>query len=127
VDKKFVNKVIEKINRGDTNIRVADDCVGSPTYNIDFAEAIKYIINTGQYGIYHAPNKSKGVSRYEFAQEVVKAMGVEDKVHIVPCKIDDLKEEFPCKRTNYEVIEPSIETRDWKEALKGYINAHYRH
>jgi dTDP-4-dehydrorhamnose reductase len=125
VDKKFVHKIIEKIKRGETDIRVADDCIGSPTYNIDFAKAIENILNTGIYGIYHAPNKSNGVSRYEFAQEIVNIMGLKNKVNILPCKIDDLKEEFPCKRTNYEVIEPSVETRDWKEALKGYLYANY--
>jgi dTDP-4-dehydrorhamnose reductase len=80
------------------------------------------------YGTYHAVNKNAGVSRFEFANAVVEYLGLEDKVRILPCKIDDLKDEFPCKRTNYEVLAtdfPNI--RGWKDALKGYIYANYRH
>lgn len=129
IDKKFVRKIIEKIERGETHIKVCDDCVGSPTYSIDLAECIKDVLEGGgRFGTYHAVNKSDGVSRYEFAQRIVEYLGLERKVAIIPCKIDDLKDEFPCKRTNYEVLNTDFNhIRDWKEALKDYIYANYRH
>jgi dTDP-4-dehydrorhamnose reductase len=125
IDKKFVNKIITKITRGEKVIRVCDDCIGSPTYTLDLAECVKEVLESGTYshGIYHATNKcGKGVSRYEFAQEIVKHF---KGVAIEPCKIDDLKDEFPCKRTNYEVLGTDFNMRDWKSALKGYIYANY--
>ena len=141
VDKKFVSKLVKKITDGEKQIKVCDDCIGSPTYSLDLAGAIDYVINnliTGKdWGTYNCVNKSEvnlsdgifpskyGVSRYEFALEVVKHLGID--VEIIPCKIDDLKSEFPCKRTNYEVLADGIKMPDWKGSLKGYIYANYRH
>lgn len=128
VDKKFVSKIIAKVLRGDKEIFVADDCIGSPTYSLDLATAIRGIMENCEYGcgIYHCVNEcGEGVSRYEFAKEIVKIMGYD--VGIVPCKIDDLKTEFPCKRTNYEVLKPTIKMHSWNQALKGYLYANYRH
>ena len=124
VDKKFVNKIIEKIKRGDKEIKVCDDCIGSPTYTKDFAQSIQLILEGNmERGIYHFSNSSTGVSRYEFACEIIKLL--KSGVKILPCKIDDLKEEFPCKRTNYEVIKSDLISRDWKDCLKEYIHAKY--
>ncbi len=127
IDKKFVNKIMNKVKRGNKYIPVASDCIGSPTYSIDLALFIKEIIESKHnYGIHNATNKSNnGVSRYTFALEMMKILGI--KVRIRKVSIDDLKEEFPCKRTNYEVLEnnPYI-LRHWKDALKEYLYAHYR-
>jgi len=127
VDKKFVNKIMNKILNGEKNIKVCDDCIGSPTYTNDLASCIFSIIeNRIQYGTYHSVNRNEGVSRYEFAQEIIK--NIRRKVKIIPCSIDDLKDEFPCKRTNYEVLKSDFEynMRDWRKALKEYVHEFYR-
>ena len=130
VDKKFVKKIIDKVNCGEKRIKVCDDCVGSPTYSMDVAEVIGQIIDKYAYafGTYNCVNRSDGVSRYEFAKEIIKCLK-KNNVRIMRCKIDDLKEEFPCKRTNYEVLRNSFDhiMRDWKPALKEYINAYNNH
>lgn len=124
LDKKFVNKIINKIKAGHEEIKVCDDCIGSPTYSLDIADAIKRIVKESpEFGTYHFCNNSDGVSRYEFACEIVRLL--KSNVKITPCKIDDLKAEFPCKRTNYEVLKTSFDIRNWKPALKGYIYANY--
>ncbi len=127
IDKKFVNKFMTKIHHGEQIIKVADDCIGSPTYTNDLAEYIKFFVeNKLQYGVYNATNASNGgVSRYEFAKEIVNILDLDCIVQ--KCSIDDLKQEFPCKRTNYEVLENNTSMRDWKEALKEYLNANYRY
>jgi dTDP-4-dehydrorhamnose reductase len=129
VDKKFVNKIFWKIKAGEKKIKVCDDCIGSPTYTKDLANVIKSIIESKHpYGTYNCVNKSNGVSRFEFAKAVIKYLGLTGRVKIIPCKIDDLKEEFPCKRTNYEVLQNNFSLmRDWEVALKEYISADYRH
>jgi dTDP-4-dehydrorhamnose reductase len=124
IDKKFVNKIINKIKRGDSEIKVCDDCIGSPTYTLDLADCIGTITKgTLEAGVYHFTNCSEGISRYEFANEIINILNSD--VKIVPCKIDDLIEEFPCKRTNYEVIKSTFESNNWRKALKGYIYANY--
>jgi len=120
LDKKFVAKLVNKINVGQKEIKVCTDCIGSPTYSVDVAHFINRVIsNKPLPGIIHCANKSNGVSRYEFACEVVRILNA--KVNIIPCKIDDLKDEFPCKRTNYEVLSNNQFMPDWKQSLKDYL------
>ena len=127
-DKKFVAKILHKINSGEKKIKVCDDCIGCPTYSQDLADAYKYVVDnlvdSGEWGTYNAVNKydDDGVSRYQFATEIVRILGVD--VEIIPCKIDDLKDEFPCKRTNYEVLEPGIGMPHWAKSLRGYLLAY---
>ena len=129
-DKKFLSKIIKKINAGEKEIKVCDDCIGCPTYARDLATAYSYVIDNltdgHDFGTYNCVNyyEGNGVSRFEYAQEIVKDLGVD--VKIIPCQIDDLKEEFPCKRTNYEVLEMGIKMPEWKQSLKGCIDANYR-
>lgn len=132
-DKKFVNKIIRKIELGVDEVKVCDDCVGSPIYTNDLADCIKQLVEFKHgYGTYNLVNDGPA-SRYEFAQEIFKNLrrnGWERELKrckLTSCKIDDLKEEFPCKRTNYEVLESSLTLRHWKKALEEYIHAHYRH
>ena len=118
------NKIINKIKRGDKEIKVCDDCIGSPTYTKDFAKSIQSLVEGwNERGIYHFSNSNEGVSRYDFAKEMISILKC--NVQILPCKIDDLKEEFPCKRTNYEVIKSDFPSRDWKVCLKEYLNDKY--
>ena len=74
IDKKFVAKIIEKIRRGDKQISVCTDCVGSPTYTEDLAGAYEYVINNlidKDFGTYHCVNKSvHGVSTFLFAPKL---------------------------------------------------------
>ncbi len=126
IDKKFVNKIYAKIVRGDKEIAVANDCIGSPTYSENLATVIKRCIeDESPSGTHNCVNAGGGCSRYEFACEMVKILGVDTK--ITPVSIDSLKEEFPCKRTNYEVLENNFSMPHWKDALKEYIDAHYKH
>ena len=106
---------------------VCTDCVGSPTYTEDLAGAYEYCINNlldHNFGTYNCINKSeRGVSRFEFAFELIRILGAD--VEIVPCKIDELKDEFPAPRTHYEVLAAGIGMRDWADALKEYIDAYH--
>ena len=122
LDKKFVNKILTKIKDGAKTIKVCDDCIGSPTYSVDLARTINWVATLGiDFGKYHVVNYGVPVSRHDIAAEIIKAIKMEGLVTIEPCKIDDLKEEFPCKRTNYEGLQSSFTLRHWKEALHEYL------
>jgi dTDP-4-dehydrorhamnose reductase len=125
VDKKFVNKIMNKIKAGQKTIKVANDCIGSPTYSEDLAIVIKRCVeDKAVSGTSNCVNADGGVSRFEVAVEMVKILNSD--VTILPVPIDDLKEEFPCKRTNYEALENNYSMRSWKDALKEYLDAYYR-
>ena len=125
LDKKFVNKIIKKINAGETEIKVADDCIGSPTYTEDLATCILSLLDSDEYGIYHCVHPGE-ISRYHFAKSIIEILGIEKEVKIIPVSIEDIKDEFPCKRTNYEVLESSWVLRDYKDALRSYIDDYFR-
>jgi dTDP-4-dehydrorhamnose reductase len=71
--RNFPHRIIQLADeRG--RLAVVTDEVGSPTYVVDLARAIRQLIATGQYGVYHFVNA--GVcSRYEFAREILRLTG----------------------------------------------------
>ena len=78
------------------------------------------------FGTINAANQSNnGVSRFDFAKKIIELLQVD--IELVPCKIDDLKDEFPCKRTNYEVLSNNFLMRHWEEALKEYLNDYFKY
>lgn len=128
IDKKFVNKIIKKINSGQTEIKVCDDVFGSPTYTMDLAQTIKWaILNKTPFGTYHSSGRG-GVSRYHFAKEIVELLGLKGKIKIVAVKDRDVQGEFPCPRSKNETLEnfciPTM--RDWRVSLKEYIDGYFK-
>ena len=64
---------------GDAPLRVVADVVASPTFAGDLAEALRRLIATESYGLYHAVN-SGPVSWYEFACEAARQAGRETAI-----------------------------------------------
>ncbi len=52
-DKKFIKKIYNQIKNGKEELFVVDDKLGTPTYTVNFAEAILKVIQTGYYGLYN--------------------------------------------------------------------------
>lgn len=68
------NNFIEKLlHNAETqkSLFIVDDQMGSPTYTSDLAVLLCDIVQTEQYGIYHASNEGF-CSRFEFAQEILR-------------------------------------------------------
>lgn len=118
----FIEQMI-KMSEKEKEIKVVDDQIGTPTSTIDVAEKLFELIQTGKYGIYHMTNTGS-CSWYEFACEIFRLMKL-------PAKISPTtSEEFGAKaiRPGYSVLDNLnlrkiglIDLRDWKEALKDYI------
>ena len=65
----FINQLLEKVEQGE-NLSIAGDQFGSPTSAKELARFILHLIQTNEYGTYHATNN--GVcSRFEFASEIL--------------------------------------------------------
>lgn len=127
IDKKFVNKIIKKINSGEKVIKVVSDCYGSPTYTMDLANNIKKVVDGYfDYGIYHCTNQGSA-SRYDVAKEIVRLLNKD--VEIVPVVSDKVSDEFPCKRSNNELIALSegFEMSSWQDSLARYLDAEFKH
>ena len=72
-------------------VSVVDDQIGSPTYTYDLARLLVDMIQTEEYGRYHATNEGL-CSWYEFACEIFRQAGM-DEVTVTP--VDS--SQFPAK------------------------------
>ncbi len=120
----FVNGVLQAAKEG-RSLCVAADQFGSPTSAKDLARIILHLMQTNEYGTYHAT--CKGVcNRYEFAGEVLALAGKDAVLRAVPTAQAELSSVRPA----YAVLDNFIlrvidvyEMPDWKTSLKEYMNA----
>jgi len=126
-DKKFVHKIIKQLLAGKNELHVLSDLKGSPTYTYDFARNAQKMIATNFYGLYNMTCEG-GPSRYEVAAEMLKILGLTDKIKLIEVDSTHFKEEYFAPRPKSEVLENSKlrtknmdEMRNWKISLKDYI------
>lgn len=118
----FINQLLEKVDQGE-NLSIAGDQFGSPTSAKELARFILHLIQTNEYGTYHATNK--GVcSRFEFASEILRLTGKQVEMKPVVTHMSDFSRERPA----FSVLDNFIMTMtpvydfpDWKESLKEYM------
>ncbi len=105
-------------------VSVVDDQIGSPTYTYDLARLLADMIQTEEYGRYHATNEGL-CSWYEFACEIFRQAGMND-VKVTP--VDS--SQFPAKakrpknsRMNREkLVEKGFTPLPtWQDALGRYL------
>ncbi len=123
--KNFVDTIAAKAGK-DGILKVVDDQVGSPTYTVDLAKAIRSLLDrivTG-YGVYHISN-SGSVSWYEYAKAILKLSGI--KARVAPISSKEL--DRPAKRPAMSVMDNSkfekftgYKMRGWRAALKEYLS-----
>jgi len=119
-DRKFVMKICKQLSAGKQFIEAIDSKSGSPSYTRDVAGIIYgFIKEEKPYGLYHIPTGSG--TRYEVACEIVKLLN--SITPIYKAKEEQFLE-YIATRPKCEVLKSvkGVETRDWKEALKEYID-----
>jgi len=127
--KNFVITILQKAKEKET-LKVVDDQIGSPTYTLDLAKAIKSLLSTLNsqlstkfYGIYNITN-SGSCSWYEFAKEIISLKQL--KTQILPVSSAEIKR--PAKRPKMSILDSSklmnifnLKLRSWKEALNHFL------
>jgi dTDP-4-dehydrorhamnose reductase len=117
----FVHAVLKKA-RKDNKIELVKDEIGTPTYSQDLAQAIKKLLLTKKYGVYHLVNKGI-VSRLDFAKKVFEIKKL--KVKITPVKLNDFNRiSKPPKYTPLKNIiarEHGITLPRWDHALRRFL------
>lgn len=114
--KNFVETMINLAEKM-PELKVVDDQIGCPTWTVDLSNAIVSLINEEKpYGIYHFCGGGY-TSWHSFAALALKLLGISKKVN--PCTTEEFPR--PAKRPKYSVMNNSGMLRDWKEALKDYI------
>lgn len=112
-----------KLAREQSELKVVNDQVFSPTYTKDLAGKIAQLINTEYYGIFHMTNKGS-CSWYEFATEILRLAGL--KTPVIPVTLDEYPQK--ARRPHFSVLDNyhlrllgMDDMRHWQEALKDYM------
>lgn len=131
-DKKFIQKIMKQLKDGKTELFIVNDKDGTPTYTHDFAKNVKLLLNSELWGLYNLVCGGES-SRMEVAQEMIKLLGLEDKVKIHSVNSDYFSKEYfaerpPCERLiNRKLIIRNMNVmRDWRDALKEYLENYYK-
>lgn len=123
----FVDSILEKGKNGE-QIEVVDDQKSSPTYTVDLAAAVNFLLETEIIGTYHITNRGK-CSWYEFARKIFQYAEIHD-VELINVASQNLpgKAERPAYSvlSNNKFANATKKTmRFWQIALKDYINRVY--
>ena len=65
-------KTMLKVGKNHDKLRVVNDQIGTPTYTFDLARLLVDMIETDQYGYYHATNEGGYISWYDFTKEIFR-------------------------------------------------------
>lgn len=121
-DKKFVGKMVERIQTQD-EVFAVDDKRGAITYARDLLVTIRELIKTPFYGLYHVANHG-GCTRYDIALEIKKIL--RSAVKVTPVSSERFP--LPAPRSPSEIIcnyKLALMGMDqmppWQEALRHYL------
>jgi dTDP-4-dehydrorhamnose reductase len=130
-DKKFIQKLMKQLKDGKKELFIVDDKDGTPTYTHDFARTVKELIGKEYWGLYNVVCGGQ-TSRIEVAHELVKVLNKENEITITPVASDYFKDTYFAERPASErLITKKLDfrginkMRDWKVALKEYIDSYY--
>lgn len=119
----FVKTMLRLAKERDT-ITVVNDQFGSPTSALELGRMILHIVDSRQFGIYHAT--CEGVtSWYEFAKTIFELAKV--NINLVPVTTEEYTAAV-AKRPAYSVLENArlnsqgtYRMKQWEDALKEYM------
>ncbi len=106
-------------------LSVVADQIGSPTFTVDLAQAVRSLVSSPLYGAYHVTNKG-ACSWCEFAAKTLALAGIND-VEVKPIKAEEWPS--PTRRPKYSVLRHySLELqgrddlRPWEDALADFVS-----
>lgn len=113
--KNFVETMISLADRPE--VKVVNDQTGCPTWTVELCNAILTILNENRpFGIYHTCGAG-ATTWYEFTKEIYSLCNL--KANLQQCTTEEFPR--PAKRPTYSVMDNGGLCRDWKLALKDYI------
>lgn len=131
--KNFI-KTMLNLGKSHSELRVVSDQIGTPTYTYDLAHLLVDMIESEQYGYYHATNEGGYISWYEFTKEIFhQALELgheeysENHVKVLPVTTAEYgaskaKRPFNSRLDKTKLAEKGFtELPDWKDALARYL------
>lgn len=124
-ENNFVSHILKEAKTKSV-IQVPSDQFSTPTSAKELAKFILHLLETNEYGTYHASCEGM-CSRYEFAKVILKLAGITD-VTIEP--VLSTSGESVVSRGRYTILDnlmmkltDSYEMPQWRDALSDYINS----
>jgi dTDP-4-dehydrorhamnose reductase len=131
-DKKFINKIMRQIKEGKKELFIVNDKLGTPTYTHDFAENVKILLESEDWGLYNMVCEGL-TGRMEVTQELLRILNLEREIKITPVSSDYWEKEYFATRPDSErLINAKLNSRgmnimrDWKICLKEYVQSYYQ-
>ena len=122
--KNFIKAILDRAER-EKKLAVVNDQIGSPTYTVDLAEAVKVLVEGDHNGIFHVTNRGR-CSWYDFALKILDYAGKTD-VEVRPISTGELARK--ALRPGYSVLscakfvtECRKTMRFWQIALHDYLS-----
>lgn len=116
-------KTMLRLAKEKKTLKIVNDQKGTPTYTKDLVEAIKKVMETDAYGIYHTSNEGE-CTWYEFAKHIFEILKID--IAILPITTKELNR--LAKRPAYSVMRNymldlgfNYKMRNWKSSLKSFI------
>lgn len=121
-------KTVMRLANERPQLQFVSDQIGHPTFTADLAPVLRRIALDRLSGVVHATNQG-ACSWYEFAAEVVAAMG-KDRSLVQPIATADLQPARPAPRPANSVLDNAVlrmagytPTRDFREPLRETVAA----
>ena len=117
----FVERIAAQARAG-APVRVVSDVVASPTFAGDLADALRSLLQTEAYGLYHAVNGG-AVSWFDFAREVLAAVAPDAEVE--PIAAADWK--APAVRPRFSALDNGklralgVPMPSWRDGIAAYL------
>lgn len=116
----LISKLLDNAKKGE-KFKVINDQYSQPTYTLDLAKQVKWLLESNEYesGIYHITNQ--GVTNWhELAKNLLIDAGYDPEL-VYACSMNDW--EAPAARPQFSVLLNTKlpELRPWKQALKDYL------
>ncbi|HCR67983.1 MAG TPA: dTDP-4-dehydrorhamnose reductase [Erysipelotrichaceae bacterium] len=120
----FIKTMLNVGKKFDT-LKVVNDQIGTPTYTYDLARLLVDMIETDQYGYYHATNEGGYISWYDFACEIFKQAGYTNTVIPVTTKeygLSKAARPFNSRLDKSKLVENGFKPLPtWQDALARYL------
>ena len=110
-----------------TLLKSAGDKFGSPTYTVDLARQLIFLLKQEVYGLFNAVNSGKA-SRFEYVAEILRLLHLATPLEKVDSNAFPRRANMPDNEmldNLYLRLRGFNQMRDWKTALADYINKTY--
>jgi dTDP-4-dehydrorhamnose reductase len=131
-DKKFIQKLMKQLKSGQEELFIVNDKDGTPTYTHDFAKNAMLLLEKEYWGLYNMVCGGQ-TSRFEVASDLLKILDLTGKIKLTSVSSDYFKDIYFADRPQSErLINRKLNIRDinimrdWRLALKEYINNYYK-